>query len=99
MADDLRRTLEEVGVAFADAPLPREEDGMDGVPRAPAGLTVAEIEAEIVSLLTACEIQQSVLAELHLAVDRTTFGLRVARTRIEILRGERTRRLTARASS
>src|SRR5262245_45522310 len=72
-------------------------DGQDGILRPPCGMSAREIEEEVAALLAACEVQQSVLRELALAVDRATFGLRESRTRIERLREELGRRSAARA--
>jgi hypothetical protein len=98
MADDARRALIEVGIVFADAGSPSATGGFDVVTDAPHRMSVTEIEMEIEALQAACELQQSVLGELYLALDRTTFGLREARTRVESLRGELARRETDRSS-
>jgi hypothetical protein len=63
---------------------------MDG--RTAKDMTVAEILGEIQEQERICEACKSELRELYLSLDKATFNLRSARTRIEALRAEVARR-------
>lgn len=60
--------------------------------RPPKDMTVAEIELELERQANTCEASETEMRALYLALDKATFRVREARSRIDLLRTELSRR-------
>ena len=63
--------------------------------RPPKDMTIAEIETELEQQASTCEASETEMRALYLALDEATFRLREARSRIDLLRVELSRRKDA----